>query len=133
MEYFFRFTSKWKGSAEMRKRTVQILALFFAVLFCVSTQWTYVFAEELTKMTVQVESVTGKPGDEVNVKINLKNNPGIASLKFDVGYDEILTLENVELSNDFAYATTPQPYKNPQTISMQPLRSPIKILRPSAL
>lgn len=102
----------------MRKRTVQILALFFAVLFCVSTQWTYVFAEELTKMTVQVESVTGKPGDEIKVKINLKNNPGIASLKFDVSYDEILTLENVELSDAFAYATTPQPYKNPQTISM---------------
>lgn len=102
----------------MRKRTVQILALFFAVLFCASTQWTYVFAEELTKMTVQVESVTGKPGDEIKVKINLKNNPGIASLKFDVSYDEILTLENVELSDAFAYATTPQPYKNPQTISM---------------
>lgn len=102
----------------MRKRTVQILSLFFAVLFCISAQWTYVFAEELTKMTVQVESVTGKPGDEVKVKINLKNNPGIASLKFDVSYDEILTLEDVELSDAFTYATTPQPYKNPQTISM---------------
>lgn len=102
----------------MRKRTVQILSLFFAVLFCISAQWTYVFAEELTKMTVQVESVTGKPGDEVKVKINLKNNPGLASLKFDVSYDEILTLEDVELSDAFTYATTPQPYKNPQTISM---------------
>lgn len=102
----------------MRKRTVQILALFFAVLFCVSTQWTYVFAEELTKMTVQVESVTGKPGDEVNVKINLKNNSGISSLKFDVGYDSMLTLKNVELGSGFDYATSPTPYKNPQTISM---------------
>ncbi len=102
----------------MRKRTVQMLALFFAVLFCVSTQWTYVFAEELTKMTVQVESVTGKPGDEVNVKINLKNNSGISSLKFDVGYDSMLTLKNVELGSGFDYATSPTPYKNPQTISM---------------
>lgn len=102
----------------MRKKLVQIVAVIMVMLFCISAEWTYVFAVEATKMTVQVESVTGKPGDTIKVKVDLKNNPGIASLKFNVSYDSVLTLENVELGSEFAYATTPTPYKNPQTISM---------------
>lgn len=70
-------------------------------------------------MTISVESIAANPGDSVQVKINIANNPGIASLKFDVKYDEYLTLTNVEFNSEFgSYVTAPTPYKNPQTISM---------------
>ena len=79
----------------------------------------HIAGESETSFTVQAESVTGVPGETVQVKINLQNNPGIASLKFNVEYDEYLTLTNVEFNSAFgSYVTAPEPYKNPQSISM---------------
>ena len=79
----------------------------------------HIAGESETSFTVQAESVTGVPGETVQVKINLKNNPGIASLKFNVEYDKYLTLTNVEFNSTFgSYVTAPEPYKNPQSISM---------------
>ena len=70
-------------------------------------------------MNLTVSSPSGQPGKEVTVNISVANNPGLASLKFDVAYDSALTLENVTFNSAFgAYATTPTPYKNPQTLTM---------------
>ncbi len=103
----------------MKKRFAQILAVIMAILFFVNTEATLVLASEVTKPTIQVETVSSMPGESVQVKIDLKNNPGLASLKFDVNYDDVLTLTNVEFNSEFgAYVTAPQPYKNPQTVSM---------------
>jgi len=69
-------------------------------------------------MTLSVKDETALPGDTVQVQIKLENNPGLASLKFNVAYDDMLTLQKVEFSSAFgAYVTAPEPYKNPQTIS----------------
>ncbi len=69
-------------------------------------------------MTLGVEDATALPGDTVQIRIYLENNPGLASLKFNVEYDEMLTLQTVDFSTAFgAYVTAPEPYKNPQTIS----------------
>lgn len=70
-------------------------------------------------MNLTVSSPSGQPGGEVTVNISVANNPGLASLKFDVAYDSALTLKNVTFNSAFgAYATTPTPYKNPQTLTM---------------
>ncbi len=79
----------------------------------------HIAGESETSFTIQAESVTGVPGETVQVKINLQNNPGIASLKFNVEYDRYLTLTNIEFNSAFgSYVTAPEPYKNPQSISM---------------
>ncbi len=49
---------------------------------------------------IVVESVNGKPGETVKVNINVKNNPGIASMALDIEYDSILTLTNIEYNSN---------------------------------
>ena len=58
-------------------------------------------AEESTALTLQVAEATGKAGTTVEVKINLSNNPGLASLAFDVSYDEYLILTGVAFNSAF--------------------------------
>lgn len=47
-----------------------------------------------------VESVEAKPGDTVDVKIAVKNNPGITSLKLKAAFDSDLTLQTVTYNTD---------------------------------
>ncbi len=69
-------------------------------------------------LTLTVDEVSGMPGETVDVKLSLSNNPGLASLMFNVEYSDILTLEAVKFNSDFgAYATAAQPFTNPQPIS----------------
>ncbi len=54
----------------------------------------------------------------VKIVISIVNNPGIVSLKFDVLYDDILSIQSIEFSDAFgAYVTSPEPYINPQTFN----------------
>ncbi|MBR2319365.1 MAG: InlB B-repeat-containing protein [Clostridia bacterium] len=70
-------------------------------------------------MTLSVSSTFGMPGDTVQVTVDISDNPGVASLKFDVMYDEMLTLVDVEFNSAFgSMVTTPEPYSNPQPITM---------------
>lgn len=70
-------------------------------------------------MDLKVSTVSGCPGDTVTVTVELDNNPGIASLKFDVTYDQTyLTLNAVTFASGFgSYVTAPEPFSSPQTIS----------------
>lgn len=103
----------------MQKKFFRIVALLLSILIAANSQFIFAFAAGENKMTISVESVAANHGDSVQVKIDIANNPGIASLKFDVKYDEYLTLTNVEFNSAFgSYVTAPTPYKNPQTISM---------------
>lgn len=94
----------------------KILSLMMVILMVISIVPMSVFAAD-TGAQLQVESVSGMPGDEVQVKINLSNNPGLSSIAFSVAYDEMLTLTNVVLGNMFSNETTATPYTNPQKIS----------------
>lgn len=59
------------------------------------SQFTYRIIGEDTP-TIQVESVKGKSGETVDVRISLKNNPGIATMRIDVTYDkDVMTLSGV--------------------------------------
>ena len=78
-----------------------------------------IMASAADAMTVQVSSVSAAPGENVQVQITLRDNPGISSLKLKVSYGEVLTLKNVEFDSAFgAYVTAPQPYLNPQTLNL---------------
>ena len=93
------------------------LLLILALLLSFAIAPVSASAAETVNLTVS--SPSGQPGKEVTVNISVANNPGLASLKFDVAYDSALTLENVTFNSAFgAYATTPTPYKNPQTLTM---------------
>ncbi len=50
--------------------------------------------------TFAVDEVSAKPGDTVTVKINVVNNPGIASIKLEMTFDDDLTLETIEYNKD---------------------------------
>ena len=47
-----------------------------------------------------VESKTAVPGETITVTISLKNNPGIASMKLEVAFEDTLTLTNVVYNSD---------------------------------
>lgn len=101
----------------MRNVIRRSFSVILAVAISLSALMVVSFAAN--EMSLVVDTVSAKPGETVTVKINLKNNPGLASLKINVNYDNKLTLTKVDLNSDFgSYITTPTPYKNPQTISM---------------
>ena len=57
-------------------------------------------------------------GDEARIVISLVNNPGIISLKFNLLYDEALSIKSIEFADELgAYVTAPSPYINPQTFN----------------
>lgn len=75
--------------------------------------------EENAEMQLVASSGTGMPGDVIQVTVEVRNNPGLASLKFSVAFDSNLILMNVEFGSEFgAMVTTPEPYSNPQPITM---------------
>lgn len=75
-------------------------------------------APVITEPTIMVNSTTAKVGDPtVTVTISLLNNPGISSLRFDISYDNVLTLDTVSFDEAYGYVTAPSPYSNPQKIT----------------
>ncbi|MBQ4141689.1 MAG: leucine-rich repeat protein [Clostridia bacterium] len=72
-----------------------------------------------SEMKLTVSSATGYTGETVEITVAISNNPGISSLMFDIEYDSVLTLTNVTFSEAFgSLVTTPEPYTNPQTITL---------------
>ena len=54
------------------------------------------------KFTLTVESVNGKPGDVVEVALNMKNNPGFCGFVIDIQYDKnALEIEEARGGVDF--------------------------------
>lgn len=103
----------------VKKRNIAVIATFFALFTAFVVLLTPLSVGAASdSMVITASSVTAMPGDEVQITVSLENNPGLASLKFDVAYDEVLTLTNVEFNTAFgAYVAAPTPYKNPQTFS----------------
>ena len=91
----------------------------FVILCCIVTMFNIsTFAKQYDAMQIEVSTIAVDPGDEAKVIIGIKNNPGISSLKFDVYYDNLLSLKNIEFNKIFGEnVTTPKPYSNPQALS----------------
>ena len=68
--------------------------------------------------TFAVSSVSADAGAKAEVKISIKNNPGIASAKLEVAFDSDLTLEKVTYGSTLGGTTqAPQSLKSPVTLS----------------
>ncbi len=59
---------------------------------------------------LKVDTVSGLPGDEVELKVSVENNPGILGMILTIGYDEsvlmLKSVENGEAVSDFLTLTS---------------------------
>ena len=105
-----------------KKRYLPFLCLIMLMLFCLFPSYSFAAGG----MSLKAGTVSAQPGSEVNVPINIEVNPGIASLKFSVKYDNTyLTLTNVTFpKNTGTYSSVPEPYSANQIINfVSPLAS----------
>lgn len=68
--------------------------------------------------TFEVSSVNVKAGEKFTVDISIKNNPGLASAKFEVKFDDDLTLDDVDFGDKLEGMTGTSPTLNsPATLN----------------
>lgn len=84
----------------MKRHSRKLLALLMACCLCVGVI-PFALATETGAAGEQpafaVDTVTGKQGDEVKVKVSMRNNPGVAILQIKMSYDkDALTLVSYE-------------------------------------
>ena len=81
--------------------TKKIVALALAVILFVSCLPLSIFSvgasedDSITATLIYVESTHSRPGEYVDVNVNIMNNPGIAGAKFSLSFDEDLTLVSI--------------------------------------
>lgn len=107
----------------MSKTMNRVIAVAIAIIMLVGALPVSAFAAGTDvvsdSMSIVVSSASGMPENTVEITVKLENNPGLTSLKFDVNYDAFLTLKSVTFNEAFgSYVTTPEPYTNPQPITM---------------
>ncbi|MDO4742423.1 MAG: hypothetical protein Q4B04_00095 [bacterium] len=66
--------------------------------------------------SLEVSSAHGVGGSTVNIKISIKNNPGLSALKLSVKYSKYLSLVNVSDNGLLGVAVIDPSYQNPQTL-----------------
>ena len=98
----------------MKKRICSILILLAILATALAMSGSATEA-----LTLTVANQTANPGDTISVTISVSNNTGLASLKFDVAYDDALTLTGVTFNSAFgSMITAPEPYRNPEPLTM---------------
>ena len=91
----------------MIKRRVVLYLIVIALLA------TFIVCIRAANPAFVIDRVEGKKGEQVNVNISLKNNPGIASAKLVVTFDDGLTLDSVKYGNLGGMTMNPQRYTSP--------------------
>lgn len=96
-------------------KTKKLLSVFLALLMMLSVFPASMIANAANATTVTVESVNAVPGSNVEVNINVKNNPGILAANFTVTYDKGLTLIDSKSGDAFSALsmTKPENYNSP--------------------
>ena len=103
----------------MKNNLKSLTAIIMTLIMLVNIFPISAFSAGNASMSLTASSVSGEAGDTVEVEISVSDNPGIASLKFDVEYADCLTLKGVTFNSAFGpYATTPPVYSNPQRITL---------------
>ena len=99
------------------KKICKLLSLVLAIVITAGIIPSAVMAAELP-MTIAVSEAKGIPGSDVSVTIALKNNPGISSVKLNVAFDDILTLNSVEYNAELGgQSLPPQKTASPVTLT----------------
>ena len=96
-------------------RNQKLLSVFLALLMILTIFPMSIIADALNAAIITVESVNAVPGSNVEVDINVKNNPGIMAANFTVTYDEGLTLVDSKSGEAFSALsmTAPENYNSP--------------------
>lgn len=96
-------------------KTKKLLSVFLALLMMLTVFPASIIANAANATTVTVESVNAVPGSNVEVNINVKNNPGILAANFTVTYDKGLTLIDSKSGDAFSALsmTKPENYNSP--------------------
>ena len=96
-------------------KTKKLLSVFLALLMMITVFPASMIANAANATTVTVESVNAVPGSNVEVNINVKNNPGILAANFTVTYDKGLTLIDSKSGDAFSALsmTKPENYNSP--------------------
>ena len=102
----------------MKKCLKSTLSILLVALMLLSAIPFSVSATETGKLTFTVSNKNAVPGETVDVEIVMTNNPGIASIGLNVGYDsDILAIENITFNSAMGGTTqTSQLTKNPAKI-----------------
>ncbi len=100
------------------RRPSRFIAFLMAMVMAFTLLPTVAFAAT-DPLTLRISSETAAPGKEIQVKLSLENNPGIASVKVKVGFGSELTLTNVEFNSAElgGTSTPPQNLTSPVTLS----------------
>ena len=92
-------------------------AFLLAVIMLMSLLPLSVMAAEATTLTFKVESVTAITGSSAQVRIDLKHNPGVSSIKLKVSYDSSLALTSVQYNSEMGGQTlAPGSMTSPATL-----------------
>lgn len=96
-------------------KTKKLLSVFLALMMMLTVFPASMIASAANATTVTVESVNAVPGSNVEVNINVKNNPGILAANFTVTYDKGLTLIDSKSGDAFSALsmTKPENYNSP--------------------
>lgn len=101
----------------VKKIRKKIVAFLLTLVICIGLLPMSVFAEELTMLAFEVDSLTTTVGKTVQVKISLKNNPGVASVKILVNFDKSLVLTDVKYNpNMGGQSMNPSTLDSPVTL-----------------
>ena len=99
----------------MKKCLKPTLSILLAAVLLLTVVPFSVSAAETGKLTFTVSNKNAVPGETVDVDIAMTNNPGIASIGLNVGYDsDVLTVEKITFNSAMGGTTqTSQLTKNP--------------------
>lgn len=102
----------------MKNQSKKICSLILIMTMLLSVFSITADAVEETPMTISVSASSGAVGQEVEVFINVKNNPGINSMSLSVSFESELTLKSVEYNASFGGTTVePKKLSSPVTLA----------------
>lgn len=84
------------------KKMLSIILTFAMVLTLVPANGLVSKAAEGAETVIRVESISAMPGENVDVRVSIQNNPGIMGAILNITYDPKLTLVNVEKGEAFS-------------------------------
>ena len=94
----------------MVKKFKSVISLLLSLTMILSIPCIAASADETNEMIISASSIYAMPGSSADVEISLKNNPGVASLKISIGYDEnVLTPEKITYNTQMAGSTQSSP------------------------
>lgn len=108
----------------MVKKLISLLVTFALVLSSVPAvaEIGTAFNELMTLNAPMIsvkDAVVSTDATVAEVEVWIENNPGISSTKMDIGYDDEMILTGIVFNSAFGtYVTAPEPYTNPQPLSV---------------